>query len=112
MIKVSLFSTLTNSLDFALTKVGKKYLQQADIQDHKILIKPSMGDYFFHKVSVAQQSNAGRKIDIFVDMLLDRTLALLKVASYYYIDKIVTAISRKYEADKKLTRQESVAHMK
>ena len=45
-------------------------------------------------------------------MLLDRTLALLKVASYYYIDKIVSAISRKYEADKKLTRQESVAHMK
>ena len=44
-------------------------------------------------------------------MLLDRTLALLKVASYYYIDKIVTAISHKYEADKKLTRQESVAHM-
>ena len=44
-------------------------------------------------------------------MLLDRTLALLKVASYYYIDKIVTAISHKYEADKKLTRKESVAHM-
>ena len=51
-------------------------------------------------------------MESFIDLLLDRTLALLKVATYYYIDQIVESIRKKHDTNALLSRQASIALMK
>ena len=60
----------------------------------------------------AQRINNGQCVDSFVDMLLERTLALMKVAAHFYVDKIMSAITNKKDTKALLNRRSSIVLMK
>ena len=74
-------------VELQVKRAGQKYLTMANISDANLLIDPLCNNVQLYPYSY-MRLNLGKRIEAYAEIFQERTLALIKVATCIYRDKI------------------------